>query len=229
MNNNFKTIERHEDLKSIIQSLSKHKEIISAYLYGSILSDKFNDKKSDIDILLIVNDTNFPNNFIDKISKDINNSHISIKLDVNIVFISEFINRWHIYRPPSYFIGIKYRNKLLWGKDLLKEVHDKEVTPELIYKRIVDLAQSSRGIYLNNKEPEFWVKKYIGWLKITVLEILFLSGEFDLSFSSGLEKLKKEYDDIDFLDCLKIDSTTIKELNHVAESLRLLVYNNFIK
>lgn len=219
----------NNDLEKVISSLKKQKEIVSAYLYGSILSDQFDPKKSDVDILLIVQDIDSPNAFIDKIYKVINASSQNIKLDINLVFMSEFLSRWHIYRPPSYFIGIKYRNKLLWGKDLLAKVADEEVTPEAVYKRIVDLAQSSRGIYLNSKEPEFWVNKYAGWLKVAALEVLFLAGEFDLSFTSGLKKLKKKYSDSDFLDQLSKNQLTIKELNHVAENLRLLVYNNFIK
>ena len=217
------------ELEKVIASLKKQKEIISAYLYGSILSDHFDLKKSDVDILLIVRDLDSPNVFIDKIHKVIDANSQKIKLDINLVFMSEFISRWHIYRPPSYFIGIKYRNKLLWGKDLLTEIGDEEVTPEMVYKRIVDLAQSSRGIYLNSKEPKFWISKYTNWLKVAALEVLFLTGEFDLSFTSGLEKIKKEYLDVNFLDQLNKNELTLKELNHVAENLRLLVYNNFIK
>lgn len=227
INNKFK--KKCSGLVPIIRSLHKHKEIISAYLYGSILTGRFNVEKSDIDILLIVNDNNSPSHFIDEIKEDINNNHYKIRLDINIVFLSEFINRWHIYRPPSYFLGIKYKSELIWGEDLLKDVNDNEVTPESVYKRIVDLAQSSRGIYVNSKEQDFWTKKYIGWLKIASLEVLFLSGEFDLNFSSGFEKLKNKYKNIDFLEHLNNADISIRELNYVAESLRTLVYNNFIK
>jgi predicted nucleotidyltransferase len=219
----------NKDLEKVIIRLKRHKEIVSAYLYGSILSDRFNPKKSDVDILLIVGDTNSPNIFIDKIREFVSANSQNIKLDINLVFMSEFLNRWHIYRPPSYFIGIKHRNKLLWGEDLLTDIKDEEVTSEVIYKRIVDLAQSSRGIYLNGKEPEFWISKYTSWLKVATLEVLFLTGEFDLFFTSGVEKLKNKYSNIDFLDHLTDGKLTIKELNHIAENLRILIYDNFIK
>jgi len=228
MNNDYKIQKTYAKLDHVIRSFKKHKEIISAYLYGSILSGQFSAKNSDVDVLLIVEDVDSPNIFIDAINKDINNCDKGIKLDINVVFMSEFINRWHIYRPPSYFIGIKHRNKLLWGKDLLADVDDKEVTVKAVYKRIVDLAQSSRGIYLNNKEPKFWIHKYVSWLKIATMEVLFLTGEFDLSFNGGLKKLKKKYNNIDYLDGLRNDDLTMKEINHIAENLRILVYNNFI-
>jgi len=50
---------------------------------------------------------------------------------------------------------------------------------------VVDLAQGIRGVYLNGKKEDFWIEKYHGWLKISILEILFLHGKFDLNLNQG--------------------------------------------
>lgn len=227
MDKNYKDVYKQVDI--VVKSLRERKEIAAAYLYGSILSKKFIRNKSDVDVLLIVSDVEYPSRLIDDIKQRVKVIGRNIKLDVNIVFMTEFINRWHIYRPPTYFIGIKHRHKLLWGQDLLADIDDREVTPDLVYKRLVDLAQSSRGIYVNNKEPKFWVKKYASWLKIAALEVLFLTGEFDLSFVSGFKKLKNKYHNLEFLNILNKTRLTIKDINYVAENLCLFVYNNWIK
>jgi len=214
-------------LKSIVKEFEEIKEIISLYIYGSVLTKDFDPKKSDIDLLFIVKDIQNPELFINKI-KDKLRKFQNFKPDANIVFLSEFKKRWHIYRPPSYFIGIKYKNKLIYGKDLIQQVRDDEITADLVYKRIIDLAQSSRSIYLNNKEVEFWKKKYIKWLKVAVLEILFLSDVFDMNFQSGLKKIKSIYPELSFLDALNKDNISMKKINEITEKLRVFVFNKYI-
>ena len=215
-------------LRSVVREFKDIKTIISLYVYGSVLTKDFNQKRSDIDLLFIVKDIQNPKSFIDEIKSKLKQFH-DFKLDANIVFLSEFKERWHIYRPPSYFIGIKHRSKLIYGKDLIKQVKDNEMTVDLVYKRIVDLAQSSRGIYLNNKEVRFWKKKYIKWLKIAVLEFLFLIDDLDLNFQSGLKKIKLIYPELFFLDILNKDKISMKEINDVTEKLRLFILNKYIR
>jgi len=215
-------------LKAIVREFKDIKTIISLYVYGSVLTKDFNPKRSDIDLLFIVKDIQDPELFINETKGKLKQFH-DFKLDANIVFLSEFKKRWHIYRPPSYFIGIKYRSKLIYGKDLIKQVKDSEMTIDLVYKRIVDLAQSSRGIYLNSKEAKFWKKKYIRWLKIAVLEVLFLADDLDLNFQSGLKKIKLIYPELFFLDILNKNKISMKEVNKVAEKLRLFILNRYIQ
>ncbi|MEK7202873.1 MAG: nucleotidyltransferase domain-containing protein [Patescibacteria group bacterium] len=212
----------------IEQIFKNEKEIISLYIYGSFLTSNFNPNQSDIDLLIIAQDTNQPIRFINKIKK-ILYIFKDVKLDINIVFLSEFKKRWHIYRPPSYFVGIKHQSKLLYGKDLIKLVKDSEITKDKVYKRIVDLAQASRGIYINEKDIEFWAKKYIKWLRVVVLEILFLSGEFDLLFKSGAIKFLKKFPELSIIKKLNQDTLDFQIINKIAESLRIFTYNRFIK
>ncbi|MBU0722412.1 nucleotidyltransferase domain-containing protein [Patescibacteria group bacterium] len=133
-------------------------EIRSAYIYGSVLSDRFKEGKSDIDVLFICKDIEKPHLFLKKIK--MKTKKIKTKVDINVVFYSEFIKRWHIYRPPTYFVGIKLANELLWGEDLIRDVNIKDVKPINIYKRIVDLSQGIRGVYVNSKNDDFWCEKY---------------------------------------------------------------------
>jgi len=204
------------------------KNILSLYIYGSVLSDQFDPRRSDIDLLIICRDLEHPFKYINGLKNKLS-ALKDVRIDANIVFLSEFKKRWHIYRPPSYYLGIKYRHKLILGKDLITDCKDSEVTPEQIYKRIVDLAQGSRGVYVNGKDPEFWAKKYAGWLKVAVLETLFLTGEFDLSFFSGVERFLIKYPELKLLARLKEKSIDIGEVNEMAETLRVFFQNNFLK
>jgi len=202
-------------------------EIKSAYIYGSVLSNRFKEGKSDIDVLFICKDIENPHPFLKKIK--IKAKKIKAKMDINVVFHSEFIRRWHIYRPPTYFIGIKLANELLWGEDLMRNVNIKDVEPIDIYKRIVDLSQGIRGIYINNKNDDFWREKYKNWLKITLLEILFLHGNFDLNFKSGLIAILKKYPKLKPSEALRNKNLSTEKLSAIAELLRVHMFDYFIK
>lgn len=215
-------------VESIRRALSKYEEIESAYLYGSFLTDRYNPSKSDIDLLLIVKESDKPELFIKKIKNEIQDLN-HIKLDVNVVFYSEFKRRWHIYRPPTYFLGVKLESILVFGKDLLSEVMNTEIKSEAIYKRAVDLAQSSRGIYLNSKDIDFWRTKYVRWLRVLALEILYLEGTFDLSFKSGLKKLINIDGSLEYLNALLDDKISMGEISSISEKLRNYINLKFIK
>ena len=69
----------------------KFPSIISAYIYGSILTTNFS-KTSDIDILFIVNNLEDPNKLLKEI-KTIRSKVKDFKLDINVVFLDEFTRR----------------------------------------------------------------------------------------------------------------------------------------
>ncbi|MDP2762917.1 MAG: nucleotidyltransferase domain-containing protein [Enterobacteriaceae bacterium] len=219
------------DLNNLKEQLKNNyaifNEIKSAYIYGSVLSDRFKKGKSDIDVLFICKDIEKPHPFLKKIK--IKTKKIKAKMDINVVFYNEFIKRWHIYRPPTYFIGIKLANELLWGEDLIQNVSLEDVKPVGIYKRIVDLSQGIRGIYINSKNDDFWCEKYKSWLKISLLEILFLHGNFDLNFESGLTAVLKKYPELKLSKALKRKKLSSEKLSEIAELLRIHMFNYFIK
>jgi len=219
------------DLNNIKEQLKKNyanfSEIRSAYIYGSVLNNRFKERESDIDILFICKDIEKPHHFLKKIKAK--TKKIKAKLDINVVFYSEFVKRWHIYRPPTYFIGIKLASQLLWGEDLIQDIDIKDVKSEDIYKRVVDISQGTRSVYINNKNDDFWREKYRSWLKISLLEILFLHGKFDLNFKSGSVTLLKKYPNLKLCNTLGKKNLSIEKLSEIAELLRIHMLNHFIK
>lgn len=213
--------------KQIKKNYAIFDEIKSAYIYGSVLADRFKEGKSDVDVLFICKDIKNPYALLKKLK--IKTKKIKMKMDVNVVFYSEFVKRWHIYRPPTYFIGIKLANEFLWGENLIQDVNIKDVKPIDIYKRIVDLSQGIRGVYINSKNDDFWCEKYKSWLKISLLEILFLHGNFDLNFKSGLITFLKKYPNLKSCNAFKKKNLSIEKLSEIAELLRIHMFNHFIK
>ncbi len=201
--------------------------IISAYIYGSVLTKNFS-QNSDIDVLFIVEDTYEPNIILEKI-KEIRDTITDFKLDLNIVFLEEFKKRWHIYRPPTYFYWIKQRNKLIWGKqNLIKEIRADEITAESLLKRAVDLAQSSRSVYLNNKEADFWVNKYKRWIRTLICEIHYLDNKLETDYKKCVKNIVKKYPKYNMLKIVMEDNITMKQITSVAEELIYLIRKNFI-
>ena len=172
--------------KVLRDNFKSFKPIQSAYIYGSLLTDKFH-KKSDIDILFIVDDVANRSEFLKRI-KAVRSTVKSFKLDINVVFQSEFRHLWHIFRPPTFFIWVKQRNILLWGVDSLHKLKEEEITVKSIYKRAVDLAQGCRAVYLNDKDVAFWEIRYSRWLRELQYGILYLHGEIELDSKSMWQK-----------------------------------------
>ncbi|MDD5527515.1 MAG: nucleotidyltransferase domain-containing protein [Patescibacteria group bacterium] len=217
-----------EDVKkNLCVNFKKFKCIKSAYLYGSILTNNFH-KKSDIDVLFIVKDIKDRQAFFKKI-KIIRTKERKFKLDINIVFKSEFLNLWHIFRPPTFFVWIKQRNALLWGEDCLRNIKEEKITVNSIYKRAVDLAQGCRAVYLNDKDVEFWEIKYSRWLRELQYGILYLHGDLELDSKVCGEKLCKSFPELRRAKLLSKKQLPIKNLSEIAESFVLCVYDHFVK
>ena len=218
---------KEEIIKSVKKVYSKVPGIKSVYLYGSILSNRYNSKTSDVDILFICSDSTQAFKFLQNIKNK--SKSFKFKFDLNIVFYSEFIRRWHIYRPPTYFIGIKMSHELILGEDLIQNVKNNELKPLDVYKRIVDLSQGIRGVYINSKNDSYWKIKYKEWLKIAILEILYLHKIFDLNFKTGSKNLVKMFPYIKLCLNLNNDNISIEELCEISEIMRLHMIKYFIK
>ncbi|MEK7511495.1 MAG: nucleotidyltransferase domain-containing protein [Patescibacteria group bacterium] len=208
-------------------NFKKHKCVQSAYLYGSILTNGFHPK-SDIDVLFIVKDIRDRQSFFRKI-KTIRSKEKKFKLDINIVFMSEFRNLWHIFRPPTFFVWIKQRNVLLWGKDCIRDIRQEKITITSIYKRAVDLAQGCRAVYLNDKDVEFWEIKYSRWLRELQFGILYLYGDLELDSKICGKKLCDAFPELKKARFLSKKQLPIKNLSEIAEAFVLCVYNHFVK
>ncbi|MFH1192220.1 MAG: nucleotidyltransferase domain-containing protein [bacterium] len=216
-----------EVAKNLRVNFKKLKCIQSAYLYGSVLTDNFH-KKSDIDVLFIVEDIKDRQKFLKKI-KAIRAKEKKLKLDINIVFKNEFLNLWHIFRPPTFFIWIKQRNALLWGEDCLRDIKEKKITVNSIYKRAVDLAQGCRAVYLNDKDVAFWEIKYSRWLRELQYGILYLHGELELDSKLCGKKLCNSFPELKKAELLQKKQLPIKNLSEISESFVLCIYNHFVR
>lgn len=205
----------------------KFKEIRSAYLYGSVLTDAFH-KESDIDLLFIVDDVFDRFLFLKKI-KSVRSQVKSYKLDVNVVFYSEYIRLWHIFRPPTFFVWIKQRNKLLWGDDCIRNIKEDEITMQSIYKRSVDLAQGCRAVYLNNKDVVFWEIRYSRWLRELQYGILYLHGELELDSKLCNKKLCEVFPEVKVAKLLSKKQLPIEQLSKIAETFVSCIYNRFVE
>lgn len=221
------TIFIEEVAKNLRANYKKFKCIQSAYLYGSILTDGFHEK-SDIDVLFIVDDIKDRKLFLKKV-KTIRAKEIKLKLDINIVFKHEFNNLWHIFRPPTFFVWIKHRNALLWGKDCIRDIREEKITVNSIYKRAVDLAQGCRAVYLNDKDVEFWEIKYSRWLRELQFGILYLYGELELDSKICGKKLCDAFPELKKVRLLSKKQLPIKNLSEIAELFVLCVFNHFVK
>lgn len=152
-----------------------------------------------------------------------------MKLDINVVFQSEFRHLWHIFRPPTFFIWAKQRNVLLWGVDCLRDLKEEEITVMTIYKRAVDLAQGCRAVYLNDKDVAFWEIKYSRWLRELQYGILYLYGEIELDSKLCGKKLCAAFPEVKRARLLSKDRLPIKSLSKIAEEFVLCIRKNFLK
>lgn len=212
----------------LIARFKKFESIQSVYLYGSILTNKFHEK-SDIDILFIVEDIKDRSEFLRKI-KAVRAKIDNVKLDINIVFASEFRHLWHIFRPPTFFVWIKQRHTLLWGEDLLQNIKEKEITAQKMYKRSVDLAQGCRAVYLNDKDVAFWEIRYSRWLRELQYGLLYLHGEIELDPRTCGEKLCDAFPEVRKARLLSTkDQLPIKILSDIAETFVRCIEIHFIK
>ena len=223
MPNNFVVNKVSEILKGKFEKFSP---ILSAYLYGSILTDHFS-KTSDIDVLFIVGNISNPNKLLKEI-KTIRGMVKDFKLDINVVFMDEFIRRWHIYRPPTYFYWIKSRNKLLWGEDRIKNVKESEITAESLFRRAVDLAQSSRSVYLNNKDASFWEAKYKRWISTLICEINYFDDKLEFDFKLCARRLAKKYPEIKNITVLFQEKPSMEKISGLAENLVCFIRQKFL-
>lgn len=217
-----------EKVTKILKNNFKNFDTIqSAYLYGSILTDNFH-KESDIDVLFIVDDSVDRHKFLKKI-KTARTKEKHFKLDINVVFYSEFLNLWHIFRPPTFFVWIKQRNALLWGKDYLRNIKEEKITVSSIYKRAIDLAQGCRAVYLNDKDVDFWEIRYSRWLRELQYGILYLQGELELDSKLCGRKLCRIYPELKRAKLLSKKQLPIKSLSEIAEAFVICITKHFIK
>ena len=142
--------------------------------------------------------------------------------------MDEFIRRWHIYRPPTYFYWIKSRSIFLWGTDYIKDVKKSEITAESLFRRAIDLAQSSRSVYLNNKDDSFWESKYKRWVSTLVCEINYFDDKLEFDFKICAPRMANKYPEINNILDLLQDKPSMEIITGVAESLVCFIRKKYL-
>lgn len=212
--------------KTVIEKFSKIDGVRACYIFGSFINGTFNSSRSDIDIMLFFDDVIDSTTVIDRVVHA--KSQIDFKTDVSIVFMSEFKIRKHIYRE-TFFLWIVKQSKLIFGDDILTEIKKTEFNYDMLYRRIVDLAQSSRSVLINSKEDSFWVSKYQRWLKIFCLEMLYhLENKYICDFKIASKELISEFPELDYIHLLDNAEIKIADVSLVAERLKSFIEYRYI-
>lgn len=92
-------------------------DLISVILYGSAASSEFTDKRSNINLLAVLNDTSIPN--LSKVKNIINK--IKFRILHTLFFTEDYIkNSTDVF--PIEFLDMKENYLVLHGNDILKEL-----------------------------------------------------------------------------------------------------------
>lgn len=92
-------------------------DLISVILYGSAASGEFMEKYSNINLLVVLNDTSLAN--LKKIAPILKKARFTI---LNTLFFSPEYIRNSVDAFPIEFLDIKENHLILWGKDLLRDI-----------------------------------------------------------------------------------------------------------
>lgn len=103
-------------LQDYIQSLRNiyKEDLVSAILYGSAASGEFTDEYSNINLLIVLNNTSLDN--LNKMSKIINKHKFQL---INPLFFTEDYIKSSLDVFPIEFLDIKENYVVLYGKDVL--------------------------------------------------------------------------------------------------------------
>jgi len=98
-------------LKDIYQE-----ELVSIILYGSAASGEFIEKHSNLNLLVVLENTNLEN--LKKAARFINKFRI-----INPLFLTEDYIKWSTDIFPIEFLDMQENRLVLYGKDILKDVN----------------------------------------------------------------------------------------------------------
>jgi len=191
--------------------------IISIYIYGSVLREDYKPFQSDIDILIIVKNETLPVWFEElKLAC----SELLPEIDLNILFEYEVKMRIHPGWSTHYYFNVRNSGRKIFGIDILSELDSIEPSYEEARQRLVQLTQRSRFILLNEKksgETGFWLKKYQQWIPLCMMEFLTLYGIPEYRLKLAHDIFTKSFELNFFIPNYPYES--FKELNSFLENL----------
>ncbi len=215
-----------EDIKQITETVRKIFSdidgIISIYLYGSFLREDFNEN-SDIDLLVIVDDKIDIINIEKEIAKRVYQTEQPF--DVTLITHSEARDKLHAGWSKYFYFNVKKLGLLLFGRDILNEIEDYEISFDEIYKKIVWLSQRIRCVVINKSkeiETKFWERKLKKWIKTIMSEILYLNGIYEAEPRKSFEKFFQMYPN---LSKINLEEADLKQMLELLEGIRSLCLN----
>ncbi len=216
----------NKDIKGVTEIVKKAFSdidgIISIYLYGSFLREDFN-KNSDIDLLVIVDDKTDINTIEKEIGKRI--YQMEQPFEVTLITHSEVKDKLHAGWSKYFYFNVKKMGLLFFGKDILNEIGDYEISFDEIYKKIVWLSQRIRCVVINkSKEVEikFWERKLKKWIKTIMSELLYLNGIYEPEPRKSFDKFFEIYPN---LTKVNTDEADLKQMLELLEGIRVLCLN----
>jgi len=147
------------------------------------------------------------------------------RVDLTVVYKSEYDNRFSIGWNNYFFIKIQRTGMLIKGADILKELNSYKLDFQEIYERISWYCERTRGIVVNKNHYtedgiNFWKDKMKCWIPSSISELLYLYGIFEPSKRYCLKTFFKL--NRDFKNKINMGTASISELAVFLEELRNL-------
>jgi hypothetical protein len=168
-------------------------EIQSIYVTGSAITGDFNDKTSDVNSLIVLNDISFDFlRFIAPLGKKFGKKGVAAPLIMTPCYIDESLDVF-----PMEFLELKMIHKLVYGQDILGNI--KVETPLLrlqcereIKTRLIGLRQGYVSVLGDPKQLSLLLARSIkGCIPLFRAVILLMGGEPPVEKSSVIEKLSE--------------------------------------
>jgi predicted nucleotidyltransferase len=210
-------------LLSLLAEASAKSNIVSGYIYGSVLRDDFLPDTSDIDILLVVKDARDRSSalFINALPTD-----LRLKTDISILTELEVTRRLHPGWSAHYFFNVKSSGICFHGIPLLESIDKNVLSIEEASKRLTHITQRSRFVLANPRkrnEIPFWLAKYQYWVPLCLMELLALYGSAEFRIRRTHEHFQRMFPGI--LPRLSYPYSSLEVLQEFLEHLSIWTFN----
>ena len=210
-----------EDLRKAIEKHPHRGVLASAYIWGSSLSERFKPEKSDLDVQLVLKDSEKPFESLEKVRSMCLELTKIRNLDINIGFESE-VKEKVPYRPFIYE-EIADSGLLIYGKDTIPR-NQKLDWQDLLDALVFD-AREFRRIFIADNDPNWShiIQKDIG---VFFMRLTQLAGDFQPEIEQAIKKTVEHFPELKahektFTDAY-FSGDKKKKIDAVMESLEIL-------
>ena len=196
--------------KYLVEKHNLKENIIAIYTMGSFAENSIN-KKSDIDLNIFVNKSDYNNLFDLKLAIKKTEEKFRREIDTNIISKKEIKKKVinsplfpHKYRHALLLFEIKYYNCLLYGKDILKKVEiNYDELPEEALKLLLTLGYRIRKIYLASGSLNESKKQAVKFVTYACKFALIYKKIFLYKDAEVKKRFLSEFSDLGNLDIVK--------------------------